>query len=197
MKTTALTIFAILFSFYDAFTQVNGVGAGNSLLFDGVTDNLTSTNQVLPLGAKTISLWIRTPDTPQQTLLDNMSSSSANNGTDLLMTGGGTVRFISGRGSAGNLRFDITTTQAVDTDEWIHIAATWNGTTAANGVSIYINGSLNVQGTATHTEIVNATNNLMIGETNFYNLENFEGEMDEISIWNRALTQTGNSRFDE
>ena len=49
-----------------------------------------------------------------------------------------------------NVRVNGTT--AVPTNTWTHLAFTWDGTTNANAVKIYVNGVLDASGTATQTE---------------------------------------------
>lgn len=69
-------------------------------------------------------------------------------------------------------------------DSWHHVAATYDGTY----MRIYINGVLANQLAVTGTITVN-TNPLTIGYQNGYTNEFFKGSIDELRIWNRALSQ--------
>jgi len=71
---------------------------------------------------------------------------------------------------------------SVPQNEWSHIAATWNGTNGCN----YVNG----KGGCSKQDypFYNSNNKLVIG----YGLNNpgdaFNGTIDEVKIWNRALS---------
>jgi len=69
-------------------------------------------------------------------------------------------------------------------DAWHHVAATYDGTY----MRIYINGVLANQLAVAGTITVN-TNPLTIGYQNGYTNEFFKGKLDELRIWNRALSQ--------
>lgn len=65
---------------------------------------------------------------------------------------------------------------------WHHVAGVYNGTV----LSIYINGVLSSTATANYT-FAPTTNSLLIGGNNIS--ENFNGDIDEVRIWNTARTQ--------
>lgn len=69
-------------------------------------------------------------------------------------------------------------------DSWHHVAATYDGTY----MRLYINGVLANQLAVSGTITVN-TNPLTIGYQNGYTNEFFKGSIDELRIWNRALSQ--------
>lgn len=186
-----ITIMIVVFSCGSVDAQI--MGSHNGLSFDGVDDQVSYTTQVLPLGQKTISMWIRNEGaTWNQTLLENNASTSSLHGTQLSVTPAGLVRFYSSRGVGGvaNLRFDVTSITTVNNNEWIHVCAVWDGTTNTNGVQLYVNGILETQGTASTTETVNATHNLTIGTIGSLGVNWVNGQMDEVSVWNIAMSQS-------
>jgi hypothetical protein len=66
---------------------------------------------------------------------------------------------------------------------WHHVVASYDGTTR----KIYVDGYLKGQDTPTGHNVVGATN-FRIGSTN--NGEFFDGSVDEVRVWNRALCQS-------
>ena len=80
----------------------------------------------------------------------------------------------------------ITTTGITPNDgQWHHLLGTYDGTTNANGIKLYVDGVLSVQGTAGSTGI----NAFESTEPTIGALENnlnwrFEGNIDEVAIWN-------------
>ena len=72
-------------------------------------------------------------------------------------------------------------------DQWVHIAMTWNGT----ALLTYVNGTLGItsNGTGGTTMLATAAGSLMIG-CNPENKACFNGLVDEFSIWNVARTAT-------
>jgi hypothetical protein len=71
---------------------------------------------------------------------------------------------------------------AIDTDEWTHVLAAWNGT----DVNLYINGVLDKAIPTSTPGKVDSSKLLHIGaeSTNRY----FNGTIDEVRIWNRSLS---------
>ena len=82
------------------------------------------------------------------------------------------------------------TTSSINTGEWYHLAATWDGSTSnANNVKIYINGELNQSFTKTNT-LRSVTESVTIGSmkpSTYYNA--LDGYLDEVAIYNRALSE--------
>ena len=77
---------------------------------------------------------------------------------------------------------DLTSTNSF-VDEWVHIVATYDGTTQ----KLYVNGSLDKSATTSQT--VSVTTNAKIGARNFSDRANeFLGKIDELAIFDRALT---------
>ncbi len=79
---------------------------------------------------------------------------------------------------------DLTYSSATHYDgNWHHFVATWDGTTNANGMKIYMDGELRAQKTSI-TAVTGAWPNLQVGSaSNFFN-----GWIDEARIYSRALS---------
>jgi hypothetical protein len=75
-----------------------------------------------------------------------------------------------------------------DQNTWYHIVGTWDGTTNPNSLKLYVNGELNAQETAQYPTILENTANLRIGSWPTNPNAYFKGQIDEIKIYERALT---------
>lgn len=100
------------------------------------------------------------------------------------VTTGGKVRF-GFTSSAGVFQGFTESTATLSTGTWYHIVGTWDGTT----VNLYINGSLDNSTDPAGTPTPNTTTgNLCIGRLGPNNAAYFDGLIDEVGIWGRALT---------
>lgn len=68
---------------------------------------------------------------------------------------------------------------------WHHLASTWDGTTA----KLYVDGNL-VNWTSFSGPLYNTTEPLTIGINSSFNFTAFKGILDEIHIYNKALTDS-------
>ena len=75
----------------------------------------------------------------------------------------------------------------LQTNQWIHIVATMATTTRGNVASVYLNGSLLTSRTNT-PRIPIDFNNYVIGNDGGGNRYPMDGQLDEVRIYNRALT---------
>jgi hypothetical protein len=74
-------------------------------------------------------------------------------------------------------------TTQIPLNTWTHLATTYNGFT----LSLYVNGVLVASQTITGS-ILTSTGDLRIGGNSVWG-EFFKGRLDEIRVYNRALTQ--------
>lgn len=85
--------------------------------------------------------------------------------------------------SINNVQQKLASTTALNANTWYHVAATYDG---AN-MKLYINGALDA--TKAQTGSVNSTGAFNVGY--LYNTSrNFNGKIDEVRVWKRALSQT-------
>lgn len=145
---------------------------------------------VLPLGAKTIALWVKSPNGGGGVLLDNAAGTTSNHGTYIARTTGNKIDFFSAHGGGVDVRFYITSATSIGNDVWTHVAVTWDGTTGSGAAKIYINGAVdNNTGTAADTETTAASVNLNMGQNAADSgAEQFAGLLDDIRVYSRALT---------
>ena len=69
-------------------------------------------------------------------------------------------------------------------NKWYHTVLTYDGT----NLQIYINGQL-AKSTAATISLLNSTHSLTIGSQQISLNDYFSGKIDDIGLWNRALTQ--------
>ncbi len=84
--------------------------------------------------------------------------------------------------SAPNQPFDARATAALALNTWTHLAATYDGTT----LRLYVNGAL-AGSRAVASPLVTSTGVLRLGGNSVWG-ESFAGRIDEVRLYNRALT---------
>jgi Concanavalin A-like lectin/glucanases superfamily len=87
-------------------------------------------------------------------------------------------------GTSGVAPTDLTGTTDVSTGDWFHIAATYDGTQKI----LYINGAVDATSDSTGN-IGDSTYNVNIGENNQATGRYFDGIIDDVQIYNRALSE--------
>ena len=148
---------------------------GTHLNFDGVNDGVSATSANLPLGntARTIEAWIKTTQNTGGGTILTYGNLSTNNRFALYQTGG-KLNFVAEFN-------DYSTNVAINDGIWHHVAATHDGTT----LKIYLDG---VQVGTSQARTFNTTGTqISIGHKSNAS-EYFNGDIDEIRIWNTALT---------
>ncbi|MFA5357396.1 MAG: LamG domain-containing protein [archaeon] len=152
---------------------------GNALKFNGANDYAEKPNaSKLPLGngARTIALWIK----PKIVGTDQGIIGYGNSGEVFaiiisankwaLFTGTNTSTF-------GN---------PIITEKWYQIVLTYGG---GNDVNTYVNGEFKQTVSLGGIPLNTANSNLTIGRFTTSTDKYFNGTLDEISIWSRALSQ--------
>jgi len=155
---------------------------------DGVDDYFIYADQVIPLGAKTIAFWFDSTTSSTVSIFDNSASKTANHGTSIYLTSAGLIKFLSTKGSAGDSRFVVTGTGDLSDGNWHHVVAAWDGTTDADMAKLYVDGAEDDSETADSTESSSATYDLFIGKFNTPYDNFYDGLLDDIRIYDRALT---------
>lgn len=100
------------------------------------------------------------------------------------MDADGKIRFI-GKNGADATIWDVVTDagEVVDDGDWHHVVVTWDGTTAANGVEIWLDGVVAKQGQATGTTLGGTAANVQIGGTG----SEFSGQICGVALWDSEL----------
>ena len=148
----------------------------HSVDFDGV-DDFIQLGQGFTYTQHTVSAWIKLSEVSRtHTILSGRDSS-----TDLIRfwiaSSDNKVRFRLGDGS----NTTVTNPTALEADRWYQVVATYDG----KDLKIYVDSVLGH--TLGASKNVNVTANLKIGDDDSSN--RFIGNIDELAIWDRALTQ--------
>ena len=165
---------------------------GNALKLtgdDGVNLGIGNFNRTQPF---TITLWMNTPNHKERTVVYSRSKAwtdAGSRGYQMLLRNGhlSTSLIHFWPGNAINIR----AINKIPINEWHHVSVTYDGSTHANGLKIYINGKL------TKTEIhkdnlyKNITgggnDNIVIGQR-FRDVGFSKGLVDDFHVFNRKLT---------
>jgi hypothetical protein len=173
---------------YNGATWTDSAKYGHAVSFDGVSAlaNITNSASINLASAFTISAWVYPVDITYEMIFSKWIGGYTGGGY-ILMLSGGDVGMYKSNGAAWD---GIWSNTILQKNVWYHIAATWDGTTGANGYRIYINGQLDKQQAATQGSILTNTQPLTLGNygplpTATYALN---GTIDEARIWNRALS---------
>jgi hypothetical protein len=84
----------------------------------------------------------------------------------------------------GGVHVDSTT--VIQTGVWYHVAGTWDST---GGLKMYVNGQLEGTNPAQVTRTAGGISALVIGEQAVFPGRYFNGRIDEVELFSRALTQ--------
>ena len=165
---------------HGATLTTNRFGTANSAYSFNGSSNYISMSSVLnlPLGnsSRTISVWLSPANLAGQWTLTAIAYGSASTSNAYMFGLGQNVIAVQGWVT------DFNTPLTYLTNQWINAVCTYDGT----NVSIYVNGSLMGSGTNTTWNTI-GTEFYLGGRVSLGN-SFFDGKLDDIGIWNRALT---------
>ncbi len=133
-------------------------------------------------GDMTVIAWVysQNPNAPSNRIIDFGNGSSADN---ILFAFEGTTGKIRWEVYQGSASQGVSTSEVFPKNQWVHVAAVQQG----NAAKIYWNGVENASG-AVHSPNQISRDKQYIGKSNRPDAF-FYGKMDEVSVWNRPLTQ--------
>ena len=155
------------------------IGFGNSLLFDGIDDFISVQNPPQISGDITIEVWLKTNVGNQNYALGKYSGSDE---TGWLFLVNNQKAQFDGRDGSGNYHSVISTENITD-GNWHHIAMQRSGTIW----KIMVDGGNWSENNVDTQGNINANQPLAIGALHPDGSNPFNGGLDEVRIWNRAL----------
>jgi hypothetical protein len=166
------------------FTGATNVSAlsvpATHLNFDGVNDRVELPNESMYdfTTAMTVEVWMNSNVIPEQ--WDPLIS-KGDDSWRLHLNDNGTLVFSCNVGSSTST--DATSTTVITDGNWHHVAGTFDGTS----LKLYIDGVLESQVAATGS-INNSSFPVYIGNNSDYLVRFFNGNIDDVRIWNVART---------
>lgn len=160
--------------------------AQNALHFDGNNDRVDcGTNASLNINGTAITLeaWIFPTGAFKNNVWEGCvinKNGTGDNGYMLRVGNNGQVNFNIGTGSWNEIN---SATGAVTTNNWHHIAGTYDGTT----MRLYVDGTQVATG-ALSANIGSTSNSLYLGEDPQWGGRVFRGRIEEVKIWNTTRT---------
>jgi hypothetical protein len=136
--------------------------------------------------AFSISAWVKLDSTDRMRLVSKDTSLSSR---EYLFGTNGTNKFNMILGT-GSVNLDIQNNFLLNTTDWFHVVATYDGSKSASGLKVYVNtdtSSLTDNSLGSYTGMPSTTSNLEIGR--FANGHSFfNGLVDEIAVFSKELT---------
>lgn len=129
-------------------------------------------------GAKTISCWIKPESLYGDQYFVGLWNSSPNNYYQLKIDSSGGLTF-----QVGGVSGAVTSDAKVSIGSWYHVAGSWDGTT----YSVYVNGTKK-SGASGGSELSQDAGGFSIGRTGDYAGGYFDGIIDDVAVFDRALT---------
>ena len=168
---------------------VAGIANNYSMNFDSASSDYIDAGSsvgVIGTGVRTFSIWLKTSNTGGQTILSTRNQ-SADDGWVVQITST-TVQFFNEK---NNKMIYTTLSPTLSNGSWHNVVIIRGGSTATN--AIYVDGNpINLTINTEDGTSPQSSSNLSIGSTitSASNPGFFDGNLDEIAIWNTALTST-------
>ena len=163
---------------------------GEAIQFNGTSQGVTSSSAVIPTPAATISLWYNGNGTATaEFYILGVGVGSGDYGLNISYYDDGSgAHFYGGVVDNGNYQGVGTGDTIVDASEWYHIALTWDGSTSADSMKLYLNGVLETNITPTVTAASLTYSPFGIGKLNPFNPTYAPGTVDQVRIYGSVLT---------
>ncbi|WP_298903311.1 LamG-like jellyroll fold domain-containing protein [uncultured Psychroserpens sp.] len=149
--------------------------------FDGSSNYVDlGDNYDLNAGGFTVSAWINRTSGTSRSIVSKRNNNNSR-GFDLRINGSNRLQLT--WKTADYTSQSITSTVAIPTGEWHHVAVTFNGSKA----TLYLDGVANIS--ATKTAPGTSTSPFLIGASGDTPGRFFNGDIDEVRIWDIELSQ--------
>ena len=187
----------IVGSFTPTYTVDHNANPASSYVSPGITGKYL-TNSYTGVGGnseRTVTAWIKTTTAGSRKTIVSWGTNSAGEMFNIMIHDGN----IRVEGGSSNVQNDDAIVARLDGDTWRHIAVSYNPTDGDKlaDVKMYIDGvyyanqpdsgdSYNSEGTVINTG--NIINNMQIGNTNYTSGYYWQGQLDDIRVYSKALS---------
>ena len=167
-------------------TAITSINNDAAMSFNGV-DSYVDAGDFSSLIGQTVSvsMWFKTTSTfsSNEDLLSFGLQTTGSVSTQRIFFASSGILVASINNGAGG--YATTSYSGLNDGDWHHLVCMWEGGSVANGIKIYVDGSLASQ--ATSTQSLTSAVQFIIGENLHYN-SNFDGSIDEVAVWNSTLS---------
>ncbi|GGG43992.1 HYR-like domain-containing protein [Bizionia arctica] len=161
---------------------INIPDCGSNIIFEGAGDNISFGDNYNQIGSFSLEAWIKPNNVSgTKTIISKRNGTSTASGYDLSLVGNN-LRF-----RYNSSQITATTGQSISSTKWYHVAITYDGAS----YTMYIDGFF-IRAASGASPGTN-TNKALIGamdRTNNSPINYFTGGIDEVRIWNTALSQS-------
>lgn len=183
-------------STFDLAVTAAGIANNYSMSFDGVNDYLTTGGIFSALDGlqkMTLSLWMKPiSGSPLYEYVVTVPRNTTAN-EHVFSFQHFENNYLSFSIDARTTKYALGDINAISYGQWNHVACVLDGTlSGADRMKIYINGAdeTTVTSIGTFTALQNASGGIIIGEEPQLAYNPYKGLLDEVGIWNTALTST-------
>ena len=184
------------FSQADLLCACGTVGTANSMLFDGVNENIeygtTTAFDFQSTDSFTFSAWVKINSFNNGHIITKYQSSAMPTGVFMSAFTGGVIRFDMQSNTSGGFNILSARTLPVLTiGQWNHVMVTYDGSLSGSGVEFYVNGLQQTKIIVLDTLVGNISNaaTVELGGDSTSGLY-MDGYMYEARIWNTELNAT-------
>src|SRR5210317_280701 len=168
--------------------SINGGKFGAGGYFNGSSSQITvASTATSPIDftarSYSFSCWVNTTSTTYQTILSKYGNSDTYRAFSLNINANGTIQ---AKERSGGTSYNTTSTGTVNNGSWNHIVLTKSSTNTI----IYINGSLDENNANTVTSNSGLTEPFRIGAENTASPEWFDGKIDQVRLFSKALSSS-------
>ncbi|OQW99139.1 MAG: hypothetical protein BWK80_63375, partial [Desulfobacteraceae bacterium IS3] len=161
--------------------------ANDSLSFDGTDDYVNCGDSPFQIANGTWEAWFKPTVLGGVKAIITKDVDNYNDDGYLGIHGSNKIWFFIDK--SDNSYYELFSDSTVSTGTWYHVAVTWG-----SGMKMYVNGVLQADTDANTSGIISSGNNLFIGSRDS-SADHFNGQIDEVRVWNVARTQAEISQY--
>ena len=161
-----------------------------AMVFNGITGyvDIGAPSALKVTGAFSVECWVRYTVFGNVRGLFTYADNALSGWGVFVHSGVGGIQFV-GTTAAGGTLWNFASAGLFNDNQWHHVVATWDGTTAANGAKIYVDTVVVTQATAAAGVLgYPAGASARIADSLFASPNKFAGTLDEVALYGYALS---------